>query len=238
MTGEQERAYLEMEEELITEFQDSKTAQRIQAEDVNVLAKMMKLRQITSGFLASSDGVLGSFRNNPKLDDLDDFIEELGDSKLVVACQFREEIRLLLDRYKSLGITSIDGSVRTEDRDARIRDFQNTDKYRIIVLQPQAASHGITLTASSHLFLLSLDYNFEYYYQIAKRIERLGQKNSIFVIHSLATLSDGGETVDHDLMEVLGGKNKERELLFREEDVPDIAAALADRMIKRRNLRV
>lgn len=238
MTDEQERAYLEMERELMTEFLDGKTAERIRAEAVNVLAKMMKLRQITSGFMAGSDGGLGSFKTNPKLEDLDLFLNELGDNKLVVACQFREEIRTLLERYKDLGITSIDGSVKLEDRDARIRDFQNTEKYRAIVLQPAAAGHGITLTASSYLFFLSLDYNFEYYYQVAKRIERIGQKNNIFVIHSLATLADGGETIDHDLMDVLAEKNKDRDLLFDNRETPNVVAAIADRMIKRINSRV
>src|ERR1019366_2691873 len=74
LTGEQERAYIEMEEELATTFSDHSTKVDIRAEAVNALAKMMKLRQITSGYLPSSDGdrVIGKFESNPKIDDLSD----------------------------------------------------------------------------------------------------------------------------------------------------------------------
>lgn len=239
MTSEQAKAYLEMEKELITEFTDARTSQRVRAEAVNTLVKMMKLRQITSGFMAGEEGIKGVFDINPKLDDLDKFLENFGDNKLIIVCQFTEEIKIVLERYKDIGITHIAGDVKVDDRDQRVIDFQTTDKYRAMVLQPAAAAHGLTLTASSYTFFLSLDYNFEYYYQVAKRTERLGQKNNLFVIHSLATLEDGGETIDHDLLSVLKEKNKDRDILFSEtRDVPDLAQALAERMIKRSKSRL
>jgi len=234
MTKEQQDAYLEMEHELIAEFTDARTAQQVRAEAVNTLSKLMKLRQITSGFMVGEEGIKGVFKTNPKLEDLDDFLEDFGDNKLVLSCQFTEEINTVLERYKHYGITHIDGRVKVEHRDERVTDFQRTDKYKIMVLQPAAAAHGLTLTASSYLFFLSFDYNFEYYYQVAKRIERLGQKNNIFVIHSLATLIDGGETIDHDLFAVVKEKEKGRDILFRAEvDVPGLVQDLTDRLIKK-----
>jgi SNF2 family DNA or RNA helicase len=239
MTGEQERAYLEMEEQLLTEFMDPATRNNIRSEAVNVLSKMMKLRQITSGYIVGEESTKGVFDVNPKLEDLDGFIDELGDEKLVIACQFKQEIYTLLDRYKHLGVAAIFGDEPVHKRNENIRDFQTTDKIKIMVLQPQAAAHGITLTAASYLLFLSLDYNFEYYYQTAKRIERLGQKSSIFVIHSLASLSDGSTTVDHDLMDVLGFKAQGRDILFDSaSSVGDVAVEMAERLIKRGESRV
>ena len=142
MTAEQERAYLEMEDQLITEFTDPDTRLNIKAEAVNVLSKMMKL-QITSGFVVGADGSKGSFNVNPKLEDLDAFIDELGDEKLVVACQFKEEIYTLLERYKDLGCAAIFGDEPVHKRTESIRDFQTTDKIKLMILQPQAAAHGI-----------------------------------------------------------------------------------------------
>lgn len=241
LSGEQERAYLEMEEQLATTFRCAQASIDIRAEAVNALAKMMKLRQITSGYLPSSEGdrVVGKFESNPKLADLSDFIEELGDLKLVVVCQFKEEIQTVLESYKDLGVAAIDGSVSVCDRAESIRDFQSTDRLKMMVLQPAAAAHGITLTGSSHMFFLSLGPNFEHYYQTAKRIERIGQKNNIFVIHSLAELSDGSPTIDHDLFDLLGDKSRDRDALFDEgKGAGEMAERLAERLIQRAQKRV
>lgn len=232
LSGAQERAYMEMEERLITELRVGTDV--VRAEAVNILAKMMKLRQFTSGYAVGEDDRKVIFSPNPKLDDLDQFIENLGDQKLVIVCQFKQEIYTLLKRYEGQGVAAIFGDVPVSDRTESIRSFQTEDKIKFMILQPQAAAHGITLTASSHMFFLSLDYNFEYYYQTAKRIERLGQKSPIFVNHSLAVLSDGSETIDHDLMDIVGSKGKEHALLFAPLRNPaDIVSAIADRMIKR-----
>jgi SNF2 family DNA or RNA helicase len=236
MSGKQEKAYKDMEEELVAEFKHGGI--NIKAEAVNVLSKLMKLRQITSGYIVGEDGTKADFDVNPKLDDLDEFIEELGDNKLVIACQFRHEIETVANRYKALGVAIIDGTIPPSRRAEYIREFQGGNEIRIMVLQPQAAAHGITLTAASHLLFLSLDYNFEYYYQTAKRIERIGQQSSIFVTHSLAALSDGSPTIDHDLMDVLAKKAKGRESLFNMEDAAEVAGELTARLFKRTGSRV
>lgn len=235
MTGEQERAYLEMEEQLVTEFTDTKTNQNIRAEAVNILSKMMKLRQITSGYLpGEGEGIIGKFATNPKLDDLDALIEDFGENKFVVACQFKEEIRTVLERYEKLGMKAIYGDVAVKDRNESVRDFQTTDNIQGIVLQPAAAAHGLTLTKSGYLIFLSLSHNFEYYFQTAKRIERIGQTNPICVIHILAALSDGSPTIDHDLVDVLGIKARDHASLFDAKiDLGEAVHVLTERMIER-----
>lgn len=218
MTAEQEDAYVRMAKDLVTEIKD------IKVDAVNVLSKIMKLRQITSGFILGKDGKAAHIENNPKWEDLDEYIEELGDKKVVIACQFKEEISHLNERYKSKGVATIYGDVPVSDRARIIRDFQQEGRVpRIIILQPAAAAHGITLTAASHLVFVSLDYNFEYYYQTAKRIERLGQKNSIFIAHLLARFRDGEPTIDEELLEVLKDKSEDRNALFSESVLKGIA---------------
>jgi SNF2 family DNA or RNA helicase len=156
----------------------------------------------------------------------------MGDKKLIVACQFIEEIEQLLIRYKHLGACAVYGDVEKDDRTDNIRLFQTDPNVRMIILHPQAAAHGITLTASAHLLFLSLSYNYEHYYQIAKRTERLGQVNPIFILHSVARFSDGTETIDEILMEVLKGKDADRNALFNPTDLPEIATHVLERIIK------
>jgi SNF2 family DNA or RNA helicase len=237
MTGEQSRVYKKMEEDLVAELLDQKTGENIMIEASNTLSKLMKLRQITSGFIGHAGDIhkVESLENNPKLDEMDDFIEELGGKKVVIACQFREEIYTLLERYKDRGIAAIFGDESLEKRTANIRRFQTTDELQIMVLQPQAAAHGITLTEAHYFAFLSLDYNFEYYYQTGKRIERLGQKNPMFVYHFLARTESGRQTIDHDLMEVLKSKAADRNALFSDNAGTkiEIAEQLKRRLIER-----
>ena len=104
----------------------------------------------------------------------------------------------------------------------------------MIVLQPQAAAHGITLTAANYVIFQSLDYNFDNYYQVAKRIERLGQKLPMFVIHLLARCQNDTPTIDEDLLEVLQYKNSGRDSLFTPTaSVADVADLLMRRLIQR-----
>ena len=236
MTSTQSKVYKEMEKELVAELTDQRTGLNVVIEAKNTLAKIMKLRQITSGYVGHADGIVAieSLANNPKLEELDSFIEELGDEKLVIACQFKEEIYTLLERYKHLGIAAIFGDESVTNRTENIKTFQTTNKIKIMVLQPAAAAHGITLTQAHYFMFLSLDYNFEFYYQTGKRIERLGQKNAMFVYHMLARTDTGSQTIDHDLIDILKSKSSDRDILFDGvSDTVDIAAKLKQRLIER-----
>jgi SNF2 family DNA or RNA helicase len=234
MTAEQEVAYDRMARDLVTELTSS-SGRRVGVEAVNVLSKIMKLRQITSGFLLDKDGGDAvHLETNPKWEVLDEYIEELQGKKVVIAAQFREEIASLVRRYQHLGARAISGDVPVEERSRIIRSFQDAEECKLVVLQPAAAAHGITLTAASHLVFASLDYNFEFYYQVAKRIERIGQKNPIFVMHLLARYRDGEPTIDEDLLDVLTNKNLDRNALFQtgSSEVEEIANRITQRLIK------
>lgn len=236
MTAEQSRVYRKMEEELVAELLDKRTGMNVQVEAKNTLSKLMKLRQITSGFVGHAEGVtrIEAMDDNPKYEELDAFLEEIPGKKLVIACQFKEEIYALRERYKNRGVGAIFGEEKVESRNDFIRRFQNTDEINIMLLQPQAAAHGITLTKAQYFVFFSLDYNFEFYYQTGKRIERLGQKERMFVYHLLAKTDSGRQTIDHDLMDVLKSKSKDRDVLFKESvDNVEIAERLRQRLIQR-----
>lgn len=229
MTDEQEAAYLQMAQDLIARLEDKVTGLSIQSEAINVLSQLCRLRQITSGFLSNREGELMALSENPKYEDLDAVIDELGDKKIVVACQFREEIRALLERYKEYGVSAIYGDVPTTERPDIIRAFQTDPSKRVILLHPAAAAHGITLTAANYLFFLSNSHNFEHYYQVAKRIERIGQRNRMFIYHSLACFQDGTETIDQIILDVLHSKHEDRNALFGK-DSAQIASTMYDRI--------
>lgn len=236
MTGQQSKIYLDMEKEYVAEILDLRKGRNLTVEAVNTLTRLMKLRQITSGFVGSEGeaALIEAHEQNPKYKELDDLIENLGDNKIVIACQFKEEIRALLHRYKDLGVAAVYGESKPEERAKNVKLFQETDTIKVMILQPQAAGHGITLTDAHYFAFLSLDYNFEFYYQVGKRIERIGQKNPMFVYHLLAKTDTGRQTIDHDLMDIMKIKSADRDVLFDNNvDTIKIADMLVDRIIAR-----
>jgi SNF2 family DNA or RNA helicase len=54
---------------------------------------------------------------------------------------------------------------------------------RVLLIQPQAASHGVTLTAADTIIFWSPVMSVETYLQCVARIDRVGQKNKMTVIH-------------------------------------------------------
>jgi SNF2 family DNA or RNA helicase len=52
-----------------------------------------------------------------------------------------------------------------------------------LLIQPQAASHGVTLTAADTIVFWSPVMSVETYLQCVARIDRVGQKNKMTVIH-------------------------------------------------------
>ncbi len=236
MTEEQSKAYLEMEKELVATLQDSNNITHT-AEAVNRLSQIMKLRQITSGFVVTdtSTGFTVRFPENPKWNELDELVDELGDKKLVVVCEFKEEIEALKERLAKFGgVGAVYGDESLADRTDYIRSFQTTDAIRFMILQPQAAAHGITLTKSPYMAFMSYSYNFEHYYQVGKRIERIGQKERMIMSHFLARTACGQETIDHDLRSILTDKSRDRDRLFKDKQgVIDFANTLTQRVVAR-----
>ena len=55
--------------------------------------------------------------------------------------------------------------------------------FRSLIIQPQAASHGVTLTAADTVVFWSPVMSVETYLQCIARIDRVGQKNSMTVVH-------------------------------------------------------
>jgi SNF2 family DNA or RNA helicase len=68
------------------------------------------------------------------------------------------------------------------------------------VIQPQSASHGITLTAADTIVFWSPVMSVETYLQCVARIDRHGQKNTMSVVHLQST------EVERKMYKMLQGK--------------------------------
>ena len=170
-TPSQRKVYDKMKDDLLVEYD----AGEITA--VNAAVKMTKLLQIAAGSVKDDLGNIMKLDSSTRDEQLWEIFEETGQTKLVVAAAFTATIEHLVAFFKARGVRceAIQGDVKHDVRTQRINDFQN-GPLQVLVIQPQSASHGITLTASHVIVWYSLIASGEYHVQFNGRITRAGQK--------------------------------------------------------------
>ena len=152
---------------------------------VHAAANLNKLLQISCGAVYSDTGEVLRFDASNRLNVMDEIIDE-SDKKTIIFAPFRHVIELIKDHLATRGIKTsyIHGDVSPAKRGEIINDFQNNPDTRVIVIQPQAASHGITLTAASSVIWFGPTSSVETFLQANSRAHRNGQdtKVTIFMI--------------------------------------------------------
>jgi hypothetical protein len=77
----------------------------------------------------------------------------------------------------------ISGSVNVNKRGDIVHRFQTSPATKVLLIQPQAASHGLTLTAADTIIWYAPITSVETYLQANARIDRPGQKNNMTIVH-------------------------------------------------------
>ena len=149
---------------------------------VNAAANMNKLLQISCGAVYSDTGEVVRFDASNRLNVMDEIIDE-SDKKTIIFAPFRHTIEMIKDHLDSrnVGTLYIHGDVSPAKRGQIIQDFQNNEEYKVIVIQPQAASHGITLTAASSVIWFGPTSSVDTYLQANARAHRKGQDTKVTV---------------------------------------------------------
>jgi SNF2 family DNA or RNA helicase len=77
----------------------------------------------------------------------------------------------------------INGAVPVNRRSDIVRNFQEQPTTKVLIIQPQAASHGLTLTAADTIIWYAPCTSVETYLQANARIDRPGQVNPMTIVH-------------------------------------------------------
>jgi SNF2 family DNA or RNA helicase len=150
----------------------------------NAATNLNKLLQISGGAVYTDDREVVEFDVSNRLQVVLEVIEE-SSHKVLVFVPFTHTIELLKAYLIKNNIVCevINGAVPVNRRSSIVDDFQNTDRVKVLVIQPQAASHGLTLTAANTVIWYSPVMSVETYLQANARINRPGQKNAMTIVH-------------------------------------------------------
>ena len=169
----------------------------------NILTKILRLSQLTGGFLGDDEGKKVHQVSKAKLAALEDIVDEMTSSgkKLVVIARFIPEIEAITDLLskKKLKFSVITGNVK--NRSEQIEQFQNDSDLLVFVGQIATAGLGITLTAASTMVFYSMDYSMSNFEQTKARIHRAGQQKNCTYIYLIAK-----GTVDEKVLITLQNK--------------------------------
>lgn len=94
LSSEQDKAYRQMQEDLMVELGNLEVVKVS-----HVLTMLMKLNQITSGWLKSKEGEIIFFESNPKFEELKTIIEELQGKPAIIWAYYKADIALINNYY-------------------------------------------------------------------------------------------------------------------------------------------
>jgi SNF2 family DNA or RNA helicase len=151
---------------------------------VNAAAMMSKLLQLSGGAIYTDTKEVVEFDASPRFNALMEVLDET-EHKVIVFVPYTHTIEIVSKFLTAQGVTNevINGAVSASARSDIINRFQTQDSPRVLIIQPQAASHGVTLTAANTVVFWSPVMSVETYLQCIARIDRVGQKNSMTVVH-------------------------------------------------------
>lgn len=158
MTSFQAKAYRQLANDLLQEIEEALEAE---VNTEHILTKLLRLTQITSGFMRvdSLDAALdGKHQDrdvckgpNPKLEGLLEMLAANYDNdpncKTIVWFNFVYDINLVSEALTKAGIQHVQfyGATSDVDREKAIHDFNNDPNCRVFLANPKAAGAGLNL---------------------------------------------------------------------------------------------
>ena len=171
MDKECRKIYAAMEKDWVT---------LIDNEEISVqhcLTRLIRLQQITSGYLPDGEGRLHSTSPNKCLAAME-LIEEMAGEPVVVFCRFTHDIHEIRKNCLAAGITSGELSGQHNDLD----DWQDS-KFQVLCVQIQSGSLAVDFTRARYGIYYSIGYSLGDFEQSEKRMHRPGQKRAVTYYH-------------------------------------------------------
>ena len=166
-----------------------------------ILTKILRLSQITGGWVKLDERDTQSRISTAKKDALKDYIEGIDNQgisePIVVFCQFIQDLEVVHEVAKAVGRESYELSGRKN----ALEFWKADDTGPILAVQIRAGGHGIDLTKARYVIYYSLGYSLGEYEQSRARIYRPGQTRTAIYHHLIAR-----GTIDEEIYAALADK--------------------------------
>ncbi len=149
-------------------------------------APWLRMRQICSGYLAWKDehgDHIVHFKQNAKLDGVERLIDEMGNSKIVIAYDYTQTGAMIVERIKQMGIGYEWFYGGTKDKSASRRRFMTDPACRVLVMNSSAGGTGNDglQKVARYMILYESPSSPTDRKQVIKRIHRPGQEHRTFI---------------------------------------------------------
>lgn len=221
MTPRQEKIYRQLRDQLVAEINEILESQGDQQNHLvadNILTKLLRLSQITSGHvpveLGGGQRIVKQIDDiNPKVEALKDILEGTDpDCKTVIWAIYREDIRIISEALTEMGIKhgTYYGDTTEEEREYNERAFNSDPEFKVLVCHPQSASEGLDLlgydklnpedaqTYAGQVICFSYSWSYLQMSQLIDRVHRRGTRMPV----SIKYLTVIG-TIDETILERL-----------------------------------
>ena len=197
LTPDQKRVYEQMKKAAMAVLNGKVTT------TMTVLTQLMRLHQITCGYVTADDGSIQEVDSN-RIKELMSILEET-EGKVIIWANYQmsvgDIIRNLTKTYGKDSYVHYYGLTPQEIRQENIVRFQTDPNCRFIVGTPQTGGYGITLTQANTVIYYSNSYDLEKRLQSEDRAHRIGQKKNVTYIDLIAE-----DTVDEKIVDALKKK--------------------------------
>lgn len=184
-----------------------------------IITKLLKLLEITSGFLRTDDSKNIGIKDCTKLKLLRETIEDILPNKIIIWCSFTANIHMIEKLLTQLKIqyAKLSGEVGPKDRQGEIDKFQNDPNCKIFIGQIHSGGLGINLTAASYVIYYTNTYSLTDRLQSEDRAHRIGQINKVTYIDLVAR-----RTIEESILKILKGKLDLATLIIDSENLKKI----------------
>jgi len=208
MTDDEQRIYEEIEAGVANEF--------VEHPNGNPLTIMIRLRQYLAQIKVKH------------IIKLIDNVFDVGE-KVVVVDYFKDSLYELHEKLGDVAALHT-GDQDVEERSDIVKKFQDsTSEIRAFLGSIQTCNYGLTLTAASKLFIVTLPYSVGEYDQVSDRLHRIGQKSAVNIYVLVFP-----DTIDDYVFSAIESKRREIVKVIDNEDYEsDVSESVLSEVIDR-----
>ena len=168
-----------------------------------ILKLLTKLRQIC----IDPSIVYDNYKDGSnKLEQLESIVNEYikNNHKILIFSSFKTALNIVKEKLNKAKIKTymIDGSVPAKDRIEMVDNFNNNDDVKVFLIMLKSGGTGLNLATADVVIHLDLWWNPQAENQATDRAHRIGQKNTVEVIHLITK-----GTIEEKILEL---QNKKR----------------------------